>query len=49
MIELYKLVENRGDNFKVKELMEELLRYKLNDDDPLMKLLETAKKYVESD
>ena len=49
VIDLYKLVENRGDNLKVKELMEELLRYKLNDDDPLMKLLETAKKYVESD
>lgn len=49
VIELYKLVENRGDKKVVRALMEELFRYKLNDDDPIVKLLETARKYVESD
>ena len=49
VIELYKLVENRGDRETVRALMEELLRYKLNEDDPIVKLLETAKKYAESD
>lgn len=48
MIELYKMVSNRDDKEKVRALMNELTAYRLNDDDPIMKLLDTAKNYVES-
>lgn len=48
VIELYKMVSNRDDKEKVRALMNELTAYRLNDDDPIMKLLDTAKNYVES-
>lgn len=49
VIELYRLVSNRsGEKDKVIELIEELSRYQLNNEDPLLKLLKTAKEYVES-
>ena len=42
------MVSNRDDKMKVAQLIEELSRYRLNGDDPLMKLLEIAKDYVKS-
>ena len=49
VVELYKLVSSRGDKEKVKELVDELSMYQLNGDDPIMKLLDTAKDYVKSE
>lgn len=49
MLELYRLVSNKTkEKQKVLELIEELSNYKLNTEDPLLKLLETAEEYVES-
>lgn len=48
LVELYKMVSNRDDKMKVIHLIDELSQYRLNGDDPLLKLLETAKKYVKS-
>lgn len=48
VLELYKLVRNRADKQKVKELADELSMYQLNGDDPIVKMLNTAKDYVES-
>ena len=49
MMELYQLVSNRTDDMqRITDLVTELSRYQLNDDDPLKKLLDTAKEYVES-
>ncbi len=49
VIDLYKMVSNRADKSATKELLDELSRYQLNGDDPLVKLLNTAKDYVESE
>lgn len=49
VVELYKLVSGRGDRQKIKELTNELSMYQLNGDDPIMKLLDTAKDYVKSE
>lgn len=48
VVELYKMVSNREERWKVSKLVEELSHYSLNDDDPLLKLLKTARDYVES-
>ncbi len=48
MIELYKLLSERGDKGKLCELIKELSWYQLNAEDPLAKLLDTAKEYVKS-
>lgn len=48
VIDLYKLVSERGDKKKVRNITEELSRYQLNEDDPIKKLLNTAMHYVES-
>ncbi|MBO7463849.1 MAG: AAA family ATPase [Bacteroidales bacterium] len=47
VIELCKLVENRGSKDKAKALINELSPYKLNGDDPIVKLLKIANDYVE--
>ena len=48
LVELYQMVSNRGDKKEVERLMNELSQYRMNGDDPLVKLLETARNYVES-
>ena len=48
VMSLYRMVSNREDKAKVIALMEELSTYQLNEDDPLLKLMETARQYVES-
>ena len=49
MVELYQMISNRTDDMqKIMNLVSELSRYQLNVDDPLKKLLDTAKEYVES-
>ena len=49
MMELYQLISNgTNDKRRIVDLMTELSRYQLNADDPLKKLLDTAKVYVES-
>lgn len=48
LVELYQMVSNRGDKKEVERLLNELSQYRMNGDDPLVKLLETARNYVES-
>lgn len=49
MVELYRMVSGRSDEKqRLNELIGELSQYQLNEEDPLLKLLTTAKSYVES-
>lgn len=49
MIELYRQISNQEqDKTKVMTLIDELSRYQLNNEDPLVKLLDTARNYVKS-
>ena len=49
MVELYRLVSGRtNEKQKLNGLIEELSQYQLNKEDPLIRLLETAKEYVKS-
>ena len=49
MIELYQLISNgTDDKRRIVDMVSELSRYQLNAEDPLKKLLDTAKAYVES-
>ena len=49
MLELYRMVSGRSnEKQKLNELIGELSQYQLNNEDPLLKLLKTAKSYVES-
>ena len=49
MMELYQLISNgTDDKRRIVDMVSELSRYQLNVDDPLKKLLDTAKAYVES-
>ena len=49
MVELYRLVSGRtNEKQKLNGLIEELSQYQLNNEDPLIRLLETAKEYVKS-
>lgn len=48
MMDLYKLMSNKGDKELVNRLKVELSHYQLNSEDPLKKLLDKAEKYVES-
>lgn len=49
MLELYKMVSERRNKAKIIEIIDELRRFKWNDDDPLVKLIATAEEYVESE
>ena len=49
MMELYQLISNgTDDKRRIVDMVSELSRYQLNAEDPLKKLLDTAKAYVES-
>lgn len=49
VVDLYHMVSNREqDKAKIRGLIEELSAYRLNDADPMMKLINIAKDYVES-
>ena len=49
VLELYRMVSGRSDDKqKMDVLIRELSQYQMNNEDPLLKLLETAKSYVES-
>lgn len=49
VLDLYRMVSGRSnEKHKLKELIGELSQYQMNEEDPLLKLLDTAKSYVES-